>query len=365
MDETMHSLWLTAERRIDRGLALATASLLWIVGVPTLATLTPLPAGRDVFMCASLGILGLVLAVRPMKEGLRVARAIEERDAEEVLRWAATGIAPAHLELLSERRQRIHYPMLRVILVTSLLFVALALWNVATGVSAVDILAAAAVGCVAITGVCGSIVGMRASGRDERRVHHLLLASSLPLVIAAGLFSGASFLAPGVIGSSARSAILSIVLVIVGIILALVSVMGALGVVAVFFALRQERDGGLRAIVRSLAHTDPANVASVFLGNEGAGQWRQAQELARASGLSWSDCGQQVAEEEFDEADVAMIREALKERDFAMAAVVCVLGVAMCALWLSPLEGSWIQGACALLLVFASGALLYRSRKIR
>lgn len=122
----MHRQWLVAERRIDGALAGMTACGLWFLVLPVTVLLTDITWNSQFSMALMVALpLGVVFA-GVFLSAWRVARAIEERDQEELDRWREMNVAPREVDLLRTRLHRDHHPMLGVIAVMSFYVVALA-----------------------------------------------------------------------------------------------------------------------------------------------------------------------------------------------------------------------------------------------
>lgn len=126
MDQAMHHQWLVAERRIDGALAGITLCVLWFLALPITVLLTELTWNSQFSMALVVSIPVVIVFTGTLLSALRVAKAIEERDQDEIARWGTTGVPPREPDLLRQRLHRDHYPMLGVIALISFYIVALA-----------------------------------------------------------------------------------------------------------------------------------------------------------------------------------------------------------------------------------------------
>ncbi|MFT0846207.1 hypothetical protein VR010_00440 [Actinomycetaceae bacterium L2_0104] len=126
MDQAMHRHWLAAERRIDGALAGITFCALWFLALPITVLLTDLTWNSQFSMALMVAIPVAIVFVGFFLSTLRVVKAIEERDQEELARWRSSGTPPREPGLLRQRLHRDHYPMLCVIASVSIYIVALA-----------------------------------------------------------------------------------------------------------------------------------------------------------------------------------------------------------------------------------------------
>ncbi len=120
MDQAMHNHWLVAERRIDISLGGLAACALWVLLIPMSVLLTNTTWTPRFSLAVVVVIPIAVIFIGLFGSSLRVVRAIEDRDQEELARWRTTLVAPATPDLLQARLRRIHYLMLGVIAVAML-----------------------------------------------------------------------------------------------------------------------------------------------------------------------------------------------------------------------------------------------------
>ncbi|MDO4888706.1 MAG: hypothetical protein Q3979_08425 [Actinomycetaceae bacterium] len=413
MDQQMDALWWQAQRRIDYALAGMCACSLWMVVLPLIVLLTP-TRWSNLFLLGLLACLpiGLVF-LRPLDSGRRVVRAIGQRDAEEVARWRESAVPPAHPDLVRRRMwtRRPRLPMLCVVACMAAVVAVLALIRrVAPDYPA---MAQYSLGIAVVSvGVCLSAIVQMFRGRVGNRTllaGHILVIWLVPLgvgIASMAMITGRQDIATAV----AARAMTAMVYVIFGLVGVLVTVVMA----ALWFALvtvlvqapKIDDDVGLRGILpaKGLAAGgrgrevgdvvrhgerpdgvgEPAGEGQVPAQPEGGeGALGLADDSSDTSGvggpgvsasarhdfLSQLEAGVNVdgllasqAPSEFDEADVAAVREelAVQRSDYVIAGVIVGATASIFALACAGLSGTPAHVVVGVVLAAAVSMQLYR-----
>lgn len=322
MDLAMHRLWLSAERRIDASLALIVACGVWITAIPLATLLANIEWSSTFTMILLASIPVALLCIWPLRAGLKVVRAIEERDKDEMERWKAEGIAPKNPGFIVQRLRRVHYPTLAVISLSSFAlsifaFVARirttspAMSNFALGIALSGL------------GIALCTVMLMLAGRlSSRALLGFIILFSWIVPVGGGITSLAVIAGRRTFETElAVRAITTMGYVIVGIIGILISVV----LLALWFAW-----------------------VTLWWSGRGLEVNARARELPESDGLSTS-------EEEFDVEDLAIIRQAMKvpRSIYVSTFVVVAVTAAIVVVGSGALAGGVVHIALGLVLMSA------------
>ncbi len=350
MDRAMHHHWLVAERRIDGALAGMSLCVLWLLALPITVLLTDLTWNSQFSMALMVSLPIATVFGGVLLSTLRVARAIEERDQEEISRWRATGTPPCEPELLRQRLHRDHHAMLAVVGLVNLYVVALAV------VRMPHISHRAMTGCtlgilLIGLGMAGGAAALATPLRSRAKLWSLVL---LGWTVPAGavLCSIALIFGSNEIARAVRSpTVTSFVYVILGIIVLL----AALSLTALWLAwfFRAVKGQGL------FNHTH-ARV-----------QFEQLQRDDRTAGMAPpksappKSAPPESAPPQFDELDVKIVAQALRypRRDALLALLVVATTGAILLLSLVGFAGTPLHGVVAAILSGSCLMYIYRAWK--
>ena len=334
MDQAMHQLWLRAERRIDLAIAGMAACGLWALLLPAIVILTGVHWTSQYSVALIAGFPVALVLCGPLRSGLRVARAIEERDLDEVERWRETRLPPASPDLLMARMRRVHFPLLGVVAGFAAVIGMLGYYGMThPDYSAMRIYALGIMLTALGVALCALIL-MTVARLSSRVV--LALLTTVSWLVPAGIGTGAWALIAGrvqIADSAGGTSTTAIVYVIFGVILFLIAIsLSGLWAVWLGRALR-----GLGLELNLDARTVPA--------------------ITDESVLAFSD-------PEFDETDVRIVREALAVslRDRAAGVLVALASVGILLLGAVGQSGTPIHGVVGGILVVA---LVYYIARMR
>lgn len=331
MDVVMHSLWLSAERRIDSALAVIVACAMVVLTVPSVVLLTD-ARWSDSFTMIILACIPLaLLCVWPLRSGLLTARAIEERDKDEIDRWRESGLPPLHPELLASRLRRVHYPMLLVVFVFSFSISTLAFTQRVRTDSPAMMHFALGVSLAALGVAAGTAVLMLVGKCTSRTLLGLLILLGWPVPVGGVIASLAVIMGRGDFEAEAAvRAITTMGYVIVGLIGILISIV----LLALWFA---------------------------WLTLWWSGKGLEVNSKARL--LPKVDPGVEAADAEFDAEDVALVREAMAvpRSIFVVTLVVVATTVGIVVVGSGPMSGGVVHVILGAILMACLAFILQRA----
>ena len=330
MDQAMHNHWVVAERRIDLALAGLVACVLWILLVPLFVLLTDTiwTARYSLALVSPLPIA--VVFTGLLGASLRVVRAIEERDQDELTRWRTTLVAPARPDLLTARLRRVHYPMLGVITAAMVALAVVAVLRLMSPGYPAEAGYARGIALIA----AGIALGVGAlmlpvSPRAQLRT----IVAVFWLVPAGAVFTGTTlmFRSDAIAAAVSSPTMTSFVFVILGILIMLVAITAA----GFWIAWAGRMFSG-----RSLLINDQARDVPAVESEHG------------------------VASPEFDEVDVEIVSDALGVDHAAkrLAVTILLATLAILALGAFGYAGTVSHGVVAVVLSAATLAFIYRLR---
>ena len=356
MDRAMHAQWLRAERRLDSALAGLAACALWMVCLPLTVVFTDLTWSQQVGVALLLAIpVGFVFFI-PLVQGVTVVRAIEERDADEVQRWQATGVPPLNPDLLQARQRRVHTPLLTVVALSNAMLIVVAIPRAIAPRNPAEALYAPGVAGVAI-GVALTAVIFMLSGRIKARLQAILVAAvtwTVPVGVsmcAAALLLHQAALTP----SGVSGAFTSVVFVIFGIMLALTG----LALVGAWLVMCGRAFSG-----RGVGDSGDQRARVSLMVAQLVGATHKDQSVADQTGdLPPSN---DRSEPEFEPEDLAIIDAALDIElfDVVFCCIVLAMSVAILILNATGLAGGALHGLVAILLLVSIIVLTRRVRSL-
>ncbi|MGO1943389.1 MAG: hypothetical protein ACTH1Z_03195 [Ancrocorticia sp.] len=330
MDQAMHHHWLVAERRIDVALGGLAACGLWMTLLPVLVFLRHGDWSALHSMAVVAAIPVAVICAGLLAASLRVARAIEERDQDELARWRTTLVAPVEPDLLQARLRRVHYLMLAVIVVAMGVLAIVAGMRLGALGDAAEIGFVRGIVLIAMgIGLAVATLMLPVSPRAQLR---FLVIVSWPVPVGAVLCALAlMFNSDAISAAVSLTAMASFVFVIAGIIVMLIAIT-AIGFWVAWV--------GRVFTGRSLLINDAA---------------REVPEISSQHG---------VAEPEFDEVDVEIVADALliDRQQVWLAGTVLLFTVGIVALAAFGFAGTPFHGVVAGVMAIATIAYVYRVR---
>lgn len=375
MDHAMHELWMKAERRIDGALAGLAACAGWLIAIVLTVMLTDLEWTGNVVILALVVIPLATVFVRPLYSGLQVARAIEQRDADELARWRETGIPLRYPELLRARLTRVHYPMLIVVSVIGIYIAGLALVRAITSHSWVSLTYSAGFVLMGVGIALGGFVLTRAERLTPRDVLARLVATSWTVPVGLGLCSWAMIGGRVEISSGTSESYSSVVFAVFGVLVALVAI--ALAVVWLGWWGRVMSGRGLHRKNSLVSRAEQeeldrfAEEKEQYSGSTGetplaTGYLNTAEWSLQLVGLSPEET-EATGVDEFDANDVQIIEKALGSSllHHLASGLVVLASLAMIVVSVADIGGAAARGVVGVVMMLAMVAVVSQARTVR